>query len=601
MSSVLIICGNALPTSYYFSKEVTIIIAPRKIIDEVSTKYSQVSFICSDDFEIPPSFVKSFQSYFESKFEPTSKENLFINLIYESSVQPLARYYFCILEALRVDPCIAHVHLDGENAGYGSTYFMAEHELSRKFLYDRRLWFGAYIKAFAEQKSLKVSLVSNNNNFRSQFLQKSHQVINTTKRVLFSRLRLLTVCFAKIILGLWNQIIVNKRTPVKVSNTFFEGRYVFTSRTVSQTNFFKDFCHPDVLDAHAFVTESASFYGNNNSYLQNKQNEGNWSYQPIKYRRKYFTYLIKLIITSVGIKKTDRYYFFEGFFVNLDEAFDEISVLVPDLISYLDVLEEHLKKIIVLRGAVNLVSGEQKTQYAAGERYLCDKLGIEFVQFIECDHAVTPLPKPIFGKVFFVNSKYNEAKFQKYYKSDKFRYIGQPHLLSRHAQRQKSEILFFSSPRREKSTIIFLKVLFNNLRDDESIILKLHPRDTYNYTKIFPALKTLKHGDMDFEEVVAGCKLAVSYNSTVATRLLDLSIPYIIVRTSIDETKMDLVYTKDNYQNVAATSQELERLLQNPDALQQNFLKLLNDVKHHNGKQELESRQTLIEQFLQFT
>lgn len=572
----VILIDTPKPKEIAVIRSATFVIGPRQVISDIFPQCrgraagTLPSFYEVEGIDPPNEVAEKFHDFFTQYCSDTGLKRIrgFANPIYESSCLLLIRYQYALIEARKNHSDSKDLYVAGLDGGYGSSYVMAEWEKSKTFMYHRPLWFGSYLRLYGVRLGYTVKALS----LRKVPTMLSKSVFWPTRAVL-QICRRETVFLAKLCtfflrLLAWRSD-ASRTSAVRSGTSETQFKYLFITRTAVQTRFFAAFFTQPKFDARLWGFESFSFYLSNRKKIS-QQNNSKVEYVWSLSEKAYLIRQIDNLRRRYALKKKAIFYT-GSFFINITDAIKEALTIEADLNAYAVCLDRKIRSLP--QKPDWLITGEHKSQAAFVEMEVARRHNIAFAQYLECDHLPESLPHGPSGDVVFVNSEFMSHAFAQRFQERRFAYIGNPRMFlipPVHTKKRgaRNRVVFFTKPNEGAHVKKIIDVLLRGLQKGEELVIKLHPRDSGDYLEREhrETATVVNHGALYAEDLLQQCCLAVTFNSTVAVTLVEMSIPFVVLRfDSADEYK--LPYAVPGALHIAKSPDHLNNLIRDRGAL----------------------------------
>ncbi len=568
---VLVVFRQRITLERVIQEEIDVVLAPKAIVEALEKDglcfnghRRPIQFMSTDDFLPGLDFCDGFKNWFKNFCLVNGLPDLegFCNPIFESSVRPLYSYFLGLSSIVREYESNIVVLHDGICSGFGSTYYMAEWERSTRLLYQRELWFASYIEAYCGSFKVPVSSIHSRIRVRFFYFCK-RRLYQFVRRELLTLIKLLQSC---------KRFFARQRQGVSFGQVPDTAglHYVFLSRTVPQSFFFKNIVGK--LDKPSIILgfESFSFFGRNRRYIRSEYDRSfdlSGGVDELAYLRTHLFCLWHRIFLLRECRFTDCL-----FFIDLRFAIAEALTLTPDLVTYKHLL---VKKLSYINKAESfkIISGEYKSQSAFIEHQVASEFNADYIQFIECDHKADMIPVPHLGSPVFVNSKQMVDDFTAAYGGDKFLYIGDPRYQvsdsCAHSPVSKF-IVFLTTPNKYDECLAIARALVDTKKTDQALRIKKHPRDQNAYSE-FVGREDIEvcDGDISLDTALDKAALVVSFNTTAALVVLGRGLSLVICRFSADD-EYELPYIAPDESNLARSIAEMIEIMLDEESLRKS-------------------------------
>lgn len=482
----------------------------------------------------------------------------FCNIFFEATVLPIASYAHALERILR----------KYEDDGLGvevvfpvriilpkrtATYFLAEHEAQRIFLYPRYAVFQPYLvevcKAFS---NVKIRYVGG---YRWPAL--SLQLVIRRYSMLLLRFFLAA---AKTLLQ--THIETNINTDIDL---------IALSRSPSKSQFLSPLLSSARVKSLLLVGESFSHLSRNLVYCRNVLGLHTTHLQsppqpPLS--RLLLLYCISFLRQLLPV---DREFDTGIVRINIEQPIREMLINYPDLEAYYIILKKHLSSCKLNFGIV--ISTELKSQYAFADAQCAHEAGFKCLHLMDCDHVPHPLPQPVFGDLLLVDSEDTLGKLCDVWPAcaNRLKYFGNlrgfTQSTTEYPTGSNSRWCFFTSTNIDGDREVVSKLQSISKKTGLIFFVKLHPRDSLVRYLSFPSVNFIVDDKITKQKLFESFDFALTFNSAIINDLIIQNKPFLL-----------LDFIAESHFNHKAHSKNFEELIVNDIDDLGDFMKNVNDM-----------------------
>ncbi|TGU70590.1 hypothetical protein E4633_16435 [Geomonas terrae] len=495
----------------------------------------------------------------------------FANNFTECSVVPVGRFIVGLSAAIDdLQRCGATVEVFFPEryrlAKRTSSYYLAEHESQGVLFYRREAYFSPYLQEVCRRRGVTVRFLRND--------RLSVLWLTDLARTWF-------VLAARIAAALTMSMRPEKPGLAEADRAGAGFDLLALTRTPSQTETITPFLKNSGFSVAVGLGESFLARGKNWSMAQ-RLNDDKFRVYPLastgrrsmawRYLRRGLQLLRKRSLPRLEVA---------GIALNMNQAVREMLVMLPDLEIYQQNVESWLRSM----GRPELpllLSLEQKSPHAFADAHTAQKLGLHCFHIMQCDQHAVPLPYPVFGDFFLVDSRSNLDRFRKVWPecSDQVRYVGtfkavvpkpDPALLA--AAGEEPVWCFFTSDVEVEENLQIIRIL-SHLRESRQLrfVVKLHPRDNLYRYRLFPDLTFISDGELARDALFSRFSHAITFPSGVVLDLIFREKPFLLIDVGKFSAKRDDVYMDRRYRGVISDLNDMVPLLNDSELLQADFV-----------------------------
>lgn len=498
----------------------------------------------------------------------------FINDFYEKTIVPIASYIDTLDRLLKEEKKSNNYHeiiftSKILNPSFESVFFMSEHETQIRFLYKRQLIFQPYLEIYCKQ-----------NNIRFSFL-KQNKISNLFITIPF---RKLIVYFYRLYKSVYNSLfsVKNKSSDIKSID------FIAVTRLARKSEYIAPLLTKIGLKPVLYCEENFINFKSNKSFCKKYFNNNSFPITSI-YSIGFTSILKKYLKSFYSIFKIRNFKInFKGVDINLNNALNEVLINNIDLNIYIESFTKSLQLIPNPRLKL-LITTELKSQYAYADSFIAKSHGFSCFQIMDCDQSDNLIPQPVFGDYFFTNTKTNLINFKKKWSTDidKILFFGNLTYsdsiqFKSISKKNNTTFCFFTSSRRYEDRIVSDKLYFLHKKNIIRLIIKLHPRDNYNYYKKYKSVEIINDYSLSRLQIFNKFYYGLTFSSAVVNDLMIYNKPFLLINLITDSNFNDNIYNF-KYKKLNISINKLSDLIKIMDSKLHDYKKYqaqyISDIK----------------------
>ena len=465
-----------------------------------------------------PTLVPLVSTWFKNQSDTNYFSYGYVNAFYQSSIRPLIGYLTGIdeiVESKGKENVVFYLPVSLNWKRPTSAYFLAEYESAGIHLYDRHSVLLPYIEDYLSKN--QISYLGGKRKLALQYL-------------VYNAVRLWGVFLSRLVLDVRASIKEQLILDDRVAGSFDK---LFIVRTVGQAITIMPYL---LSTGERICVVTAVSFTDTCSFKLLKRQLGKKPNITIV-RTGSPSLNEKLTIYLKTVKKIfrcqDEVFHYKGLNINLTQALREIIAMNAGLDIYGKQLFARTNRV----NAAFIFSLEQKSPHAFVDAELAKHLDKPSAQIQWCQQAFFDIPNPVCADFFLCETPKIKDGFQSSWAihSDRLKYVGSFRGID---TKQKSQVS-------QKNSDVLKICLFLNMENfcnidllkafsefarlnNAEIVVKLHPRDSLDYSSVCPNATYFTSYQESFLEFCETFDVAITFPSGVISDLLYSEVPFLV-------------------------------------------------------------------------